>query len=366
MPQPKYKISKYLLDCLKTKVEEKIAFRIFTKLDCRKTSELIQKSSDYTISESTLYRLFLLVENKNTPYLHTLDILSQFIGYKDWFSLEKYFNEISEFQHLYGVFPDQNQYNSLLSFNIHYGGLKPLYHFLEQFPNDLTFDKKVTLGQDIYRSLKTNPTSNLDFYKQFHTLPIIREGFFEIFADPDFSISDYEIGLGYYLKNIKPHTSSKSLQDYVFANSMLLRYYFLNGNKEKVVSIGKTLYLDLPLSEKDFIGIYAFPKMRYFCYKLFFNELTTGFNRAYFEWLINYIHEEITTADDMETRIMIHTICDSLQIYPKLQEEIFNAFFLRYNAFFSKLPTYIFKLPMKERLRFLDQNGATFFGAINQ
>ena len=362
MPKPKYKISDFLLSCLKFELESKLSFRIFTKLDCKKASQLIQSSCDQTISESTLYRLFLWQENKNYPYLHTLDIISQFVGYKDWIALEKHFNEIKEFKQLYGVFPDQQQYKSLLNINIHYGELKSLYHFLEQFPSDLAFNKKIILGEDIYVSLKNNPNGNLDFYKQFHSLPIIREGFFELLADPNFSIPDYEIGLGYYLKNVKPHESVKSMQDYIFANSLLLRYYYLKGNKDCVIKLGKELYLNLLLSEEDSQEIYMFPKMRYFSYRLFYDDVTVGFNQDYFEWLLDFTFKENSNTSSIESRIIINTICDTLQIYPNIQEETYQQFAIRYPAIFSKLPDYISKLPMHDRLRFIDPNGATFWG----
>ena len=364
MPKPIHKISDYNLNHLKSKLEEKLTFRILTKLDCKKASEAIQFENDKSISESTIYRLFLLEGNKNTPYQHTLDILAQFIGQKDWFSFESYLIEITDFQNLYGVFPGQQQYKSLLSFNIHHGGLKPLYHFLEQFPTDISFDKKEILGKDIYKSLKNNPNSNVEFYKEFHALPIIREGFFELLADPDFSIPDYEMGLSFYLKNIKPHHSIKALQDYIFANSLLLRYYFIKGKKANVLELGKALYLDLSLSEKDLGAVYVFPKMRYFCYRLFFDEATVGFNQNYFDWLLDFVFRELENTNLIETRIIIHTVCDTLQIYPKLQEEIFNQLVLKCPHIFTKFPNYIFQLPMKERLRFVDSNGATFFGAI--
>jgi hypothetical protein len=235
-----------------------------------------------------------------------------------------------------------------------------LYHFLEQFPTDISFDKKVILGEDIYKSLKTNPNGNLEFYKQFHSLPIIREGFFEIFADPDFSIPDYEMGLSFYLNTIKPHQSFKALQDYIFANSLLLRYYFLKGKKDTVLTLGKDLYLALSLSEKDLKEMYVFPKMRYFCYRLFYDEATTGFNQNYFDWLIDFIFRELENANLIETRIIIHTVCDTLQIYPRLQEEIFNQLVLKCPYIFTKFPSYIFQLPMKERLRFVESNSATF------
>ena len=361
MPRPKYKISEYLLTSLKFQLESEISFRIFTKLDCKKISELIQHKCEQTISESTLYRLFIWRENKNTPYVHTLDILAQFLGFKDWFSLEKYFNEIKEFKHLYGVFPDKQQYASLLSLNIHHGDLKPLYKFLEQFQSDISTDKKFIIGEDIYASLKSNPTNNIEFYKQFHNLPIVREGFFEYLADPNFSIPDYEVGLGFYLRNVKPHESLRSLQDFIFANSLLLRYHFFKGNKEGVIKIGKELYSNLLLTEDDLKELYVFPKMRYFAYRLLYDEVTVGFNHNYFEWLLDFTFKEIQKTNVMETRILIHTICDTIQLNAKLQEETFNLFVLNCPEVFSNFPNYFLKLPMKERLRFLDPNGATFW-----
>jgi hypothetical protein len=360
MPKPKYKISEYLLSSLKFKLEEKLTFQIFTKLECRKVSELIKQEKDLSISESTIYRLFLWKGHDNLPYLHTLDIISQYIGFNDWFSLEKYFNELIEFQHLYGVFPDQQQYKSLLSINIHSGSLKPLYLFLVQFSSDLPFDKKVILGEDIHRSLIINPNSNLEFYKQFHNLTIVREGFFEILADPDFTIPDYEIGLGYYLNNIKPQESIKALQDYIFANSLLLRYYFQKGKKELVLKIGSLLYLDLNLSTKDLKEVYIFPKMRYFCYRLFYDECFTGLNKNYLEWLIDFTHSELRRDNSIESRVLLHTLLDTLEIYPKIQNETFNLFFINYPEIFSNLPNHILKLTMKQRLRFLDPNGTQY------
>jgi hypothetical protein len=116
----------------------------------------------------------------------------------------------------------------------------------------------------------------------------------------------------------------------------------------------------LSLYEKDVKEVYAFPKMRYFCYRLFYYEATIGFNQIYFDWLVDYIFKEIQNTNPMETRIIIHTFCDTLQIYPKLQEEIFNQFVLNCPDIFTKFPNYIFQLPMKDRLRFVDPNGATF------
>ncbi len=362
MPKPTYKISSYLLNGLKWEVEKKLNYRINTKLDCRKISSLIQDKTGKTVSESTLYRLFLWEGNQNTPYLHTLDIIAEYLEFKDWFSLEKHINDLIQFQSLYGVLPNEQQYKSLLSINFEQGSLKPLYAFLEQFPTDLTFAKKALIGEEIFKTLLTSKSDNLEFYKQFNSLPIVREGFFEIFADPDFQIKNYEIGLTFYLRQIIPHQSSRTLQDFIFANSLLLRYYFIKGNKDKVLEIGRQLYLELNLDDKDLKELYVFPKIRYYAYRLLYDFTINGFNYKYWEWLIDFSLKEAKNNKNIdEKRIIIHTILDVLSINQQLQEEVFSKLVLAFPEIFNLLPTYFFKLPIKNRLKYLDGNGSRFF-----
>lgn len=83
MPKPLYDINNFSLTELKKQVSLKVGFPIWTKPDCEKMSSLIEAETKNYISESTLYRIFLQ-NNANKPYLHTLDTLSKFCGYKDW------------------------------------------------------------------------------------------------------------------------------------------------------------------------------------------------------------------------------------------------------------------------------------------
>jgi hypothetical protein len=84
MPKPKYLLSEYTKKEIFKKLCIQVGFPIFTKLDCKKVSELITKSGFSGISESTIYRLFLWKGNKNMPYLHTLNTLAEFCGYESW------------------------------------------------------------------------------------------------------------------------------------------------------------------------------------------------------------------------------------------------------------------------------------------
>ncbi len=156
MPKPKYKISSFLLFNLKFQLETKLSYQIITKFDCKKLSQLIFEETNKTVSESTIYRIFLLEGYGHAPYIHTLDIFAEFLGYAEWFELEKILNELTNFQFLSGLFPDERKYKSLITFSIHSGQLKPVYNFLEQFNPDLSFEKKLLLGRQLFFTLKTN------------------------------------------------------------------------------------------------------------------------------------------------------------------------------------------------------------------
>ena len=359
MPQPKYKISTQLLTSLKWELEKKVYYPINTKLDCKKIAQLFQLKTGKSISESTLYRMFLWNEHQHTPYIHTLEIIAEFLDYKNWFELENRLRELIQFQNVFGAFPNEKHYTSLLSLTLNHGSLKPLYEFLQQFSSELSLDKKAILGEEIFLALSNNK-NNIQFFKLFHTVPVVREGFFEIFADPEFSITHYEIGLNYYLNQIKPHKSEKDLQDYIFANSLLLRHYFIRGLKDKVLEIGKRLYIDFQLDQNSLNDIYIFPKSRYLSYKLLFLYVQNGFNQTYWEWLYDFAIKSAIILPEVEKRIVIHTLLDVLQINPTLQEKTYFELQLLFPQIFSLQPSYVNKLTISDKISYLDANGSRF------
>jgi len=360
MPKPKYRISSFLLNNLKFRLETKLSYQIITKFDCKKLSHLIFEETNKTVSESTIYRIFLLEGYAHAPYIHTLDIFAEFLGYSEWFELEKTLNELTNFQFLTGLFPDERQYKSLITFSIHAGHLKPVYNFLEQFNPDLSFEKKLLLGRQLFYTLKTNPNSNLQFFKNFNSLPIVREGFYEYLADPDFTIPDYDKGLVHYLSSVKPNESNKSLQDFIFANSLLLRYYFFKKNKSKVLQLGKLIYLEISLTDKELTELHIYPKIRYLAYRLLYDFMLNGFNQSYWEWLEDFSTNEMNLGVLYEKRMILHTLLDVLQMNPVLQEQKMNEFYHQFPAVFTHFPNNFTKLSVKDRLYYLNPNASTF------
>ena len=361
MPKPKYILSTFYKSKLYWKLVETVCFPILTKSDCKKISDLIAIKNLPRVSESTLYRLLLLKNNDKTPYLHTLDILALFCGFANWHKLEHHFNEVSKFEYSYGKFSNRNnETNSLLKICIHRNDLKSLYEFSEQFDTSLNFEKKLILGAEFYYSLKSNKNKNKNFYKNFSQLPIVRESFYELFADPNFGIKDYELGLKYYLIGIKPGKSINSLQDFIFGNSLLFRHYYITNNKTEIKNIAKLLYEENNFSESDLNKINIFPRIRYLAYKLFYLYFINQVLKAkeYEEWLIDYAQKNINKLELLEKRILFYTIadvfCNNGFTLIEKQEELKKIF----KSIFNLLPDHIFRYDLKSIMPYLDQNAS--------
>jgi hypothetical protein len=361
LPKPKYILSPYLKNGLYWKVIETTSFPIYTKADCRKVCELFQIKGLPVISESTLYRLFLVEESDNMPYLHTLDILAKFCKYKNWFSLEKHLHELANFEWSIGKVHSNNKSPlSLLTVCIHHNELKSVYNFAEQFDETLEIEKKFILGAEFYKALKTNPNKNDLFFKNFSKLPIIRESFFEYMADPTFIIPNYEIGLKYYLFGIKPEHSAKSLQDFVFGNCLLFRYSFLHKNKLETKKLGVNLYETYNFSVKDLAQIHVFPRIRYLAYKLLYlNTINSVLEIEKHEtWLLNYVSKNLHKLSLEEKRIVFHTIADTFvnNTLTKIDKhrQLKNMFIDVTNT----LPAFVKEISLKDALPYLNRNAA--------
>lgn len=359
MPRPKYILSDYLKNGLYWKLTRTVNFPIYSKADCRKISELISLRNLTPISESTLYRLFLTNTRNNYPYIHTLDTLAVFCDFNNWHDLERRLNELQNFEWSFGNL-NEGKLNtkSLLKICIHRNELKSLYDFSEQFDESLEIEKKYLLGAEYFKSLKSNPNKNINFFKNLSKLPIVRESFFELLADPSFTIKDYEAGLKYYLLGIKPEHSNKALQDFVFGNSLLLRYYYLKNQVSNFKVLGKKLYVDYNFTTKDLSKINVFPRTRYLAYKLFYllhlNEISKV--EMHIEWLLTYAEKSKQGLNVGEQRILFYVIADafcncSLTTIEK-QLQLKNIFIDVYNS----LPANLYALPLKKALPYLDQN----------
>ena len=363
MPKPKFRVSPAILNLLKWKLEDALMFRINSKPDCKKAALVISDKIGKAISESTIYRLFLWENNENSPFLQTLENLAVFIGYSNWNLLETDLIDLGKFRVKSGIFADDYDKEplSLLLVCIETGNFHVLRKFLSQFPDNLSFEKKIILGEELYAALYRNPEATVAFYKAFHRIPIVRESFFEFFADPQFKLNKYEEGLKCYLENINPLSSIQCLQDYLFANSLLLRHYFFTKRIQELTALGHELYDSIHITQEQLEQIHIYPHIRYRTYFLLYQFAKNGFDESYWEWLMEYAVRLAQRNLRWEQKIVVHTVLDALQFdegYLNRSYAIFNA---EFKELFDLIPPHLLSRPIKDRLRFFDTNAAQIF-----
>lgn len=73
-----------MIQRLKENVESKFGRKIIYQRECNELSISIQEETEQVLSNSTLRRFFGFLATNSNPSLATLDILSEYCGYKDW------------------------------------------------------------------------------------------------------------------------------------------------------------------------------------------------------------------------------------------------------------------------------------------
>ena len=361
MPKPSYAIADYLFHGLKWIIEDHCGFRIFNKSNCQQVSTLITSKTQSSISGNTLYRIFLHPNNTNTPYLHTLNILAQFVDFKNWDDFCKYYQELYDFKFLSGKIFNNQEYKSLLNLSICNREFKSVYQFLEQFSGELSNHKKHLLGGEIYDILRFNTASYVPFFQKFHNVSIVRETFFEFLADPDFNVPQYEFGLKCYLKTVIPEKSLKDLQDFIFANSLIFRHSLLTKQYKKAILRGRLLYENHLYTANELDHLHVFPKFRYFAYYLLYRNLTIGFDFAYWEWFFQYTINNLDKSTLIERRIILHTCYESLSFEPNIQQSFLLETIQKYPKNYEHFPDKPEFMHPENVLRLLDTNASTFF-----
>jgi hypothetical protein len=314
MPKPNFIITDFQKNELFKKLCVKVGFPIRTKLDCKKVSELIEQAGLPGVSESTIYRLFLLKQYTNQPYLHTLHIFAKFCGFNDWSDFETVQNNTEDFILGFGKFQNKSsQFKSLIAICIHTNELKPLENYTEQFEDTTAVHFKEKFAEEIFQAVLTN-RNNETFFKSFYHFSVIREYFFEILADPTFSIPGYEAGIKYYLKDLKHEMSTKDLQDLVFGNCLLFRHYYVSKQVQKAKQIGRFLYTELNLTAEQLANIHVFPVARYLACRLMHLDLQQHVLQAhdFFDSICEDISSKMSRLTIEEQRILFYSLGEAL------------------------------------------------------
>lgn len=362
MPKPNYVLPDYLKQELYKLVCIRLGFPIRSKLDCRKLSEQITHVGLTSISESSLYRLFLLPGSSNRPYLHTLEILARFCGFNDWNDFEEKQNKLDAFAMGFGKSSKfSSPMKSLISVCIHNNEIKPLYYYTEQFEELEDVEIKVKFAEEIFESTLTN-ADNKYFFKEFSHIPVIREYYFEFLADPTFSISDYEVGIQYYLEDLRPGEKLKDLRDFVFGNCLLLRFYFSKGHWAKMASKAQELFHDNPLNEYQMEQIGVFPTARYLSCKIlylgFINEMNAL--RELVEWIFEFLRVRMYSLSREEQRIFFYSIGESFLMNTMVDLYFHDRLKLMFAHIFDIMPNKLFNQKLEKIIPYFNQNGSIY------
>ena len=357
MPKPLHELNPFSFAELRKFVRIKTGFPIQTKPECEKLADLIHANTSIHISSSTIFRIFISNEDSK-PYVNTLNGLSAFCGFKDWYDFENYVNEIEKFDFSYGkIFLKDKSVDSLLKLCIHNNQYDLLLDYTRQFPENLNYDKKIRIGYEFYNSLLNNPNSNSDFFEKFNSLPLIRESFFELMADPDFQVKDYEYGLNCYSENLKPFEKKKDFQDWIFANSLLYRHYYLSKQLEKASEIGELLYNDSKIKDDSIDELFIFPKIRYLSYKIWYFDLMNlekeKINHIIF--LLEYSNQNILFWSYYEQRIAFYNIAEVF-LNSNIDTVTVDSLKQIFKSTLSNLPNHIINKSLDKILPYMQEN----------
>ena len=266
---------KILLD----KIFNKTGIYITNKNECKLLSQIIANEKIGYLSESTLYRFFLYPNGNHKPYKNTLNILAQFCGYASWDNFVIYCDSVY-------LFTDANflnkTFDTIISGFVNQEKFSSLIDVFESV-SDENYKTKEYVGLRTFISFQKT-TSFSTFVKKYGQHDFVRNILFEALYDPFHRIQGYTDSIQNYLESTHP-SDTNYLQDYIFANAVLFRYFYFNDIL-KAKEIGKKLY-DFPISSNELDTIYIFPKARYVAYKMWYLHL----NEAKKNTLIDYLDE---------------------------------------------------------------------------
>lgn len=324
-------------------VNRTLGYKIKTKYDCSMLADDISKKNpDLKVSESTLYRLFLYNKRQKRPYQNTLDTVAKYVGFINF----EHFVDSLEIRIIgrqwNGRYKNNPEGNTLLKSCLKFQAFDPLYDYLESMDPDEEFDSPLhfDLGEDLYKALRQTPHSTKNFFDKFSALPIVRVSLFEILADPEFKINNYEYGLRRYLNGINDIQSIKGKQDYVFANSLLFRHYFKNGRQAEWERLGEKLFGEMALDESLVPEkVHIFPYSRQFAYQFLFDYFyaNRGKQRRLIEDVLSKIKNILPRLAHFEKRIFFFNMADAftiLQVPQRYEEDFKNTF----ESMFKDLP----------------------------
>jgi len=359
MPKPIYKISKHDINLLKKSVIDKIGYPISTKKDCQVLSEMISSKNYGMISAATLYRL-LLAPPIHIPYLHTLNILSVFLGHKSWHDLQIIFNKNPPLTIPTFVGESTTAYNNELLYQcLKHNSFKPVNDYFQEIHSQDNLFVKVELAISLFDGLLKNE-SNHSFFKEFSGNQLIRKYFFELCFDPCFRIAGYEYGLEQYIQNTPKNNTAEGFQDVVFANSVLFRHYYLNNHTRQAKETASQLYVKFEKKMEAMKSIHIYPYTRYLAYELFYHKMNHASKQtisASLEFILDFCSKVSDQKNKDDSRIVFHTVAETFTKCGLAESAVSVRLKNIFKEEFDNLPSSVFEKNLRQLLPYIDANG---------
>lgn len=357
MPKPLHRVSPKVIDRLKNHISLRASVPLASKADCARLSAEIELLLKKKISVSTIYRVFLHPK-PTTPYIHTLDVLAQYCGFKNWHDFETRVEQTEKLNILSNdLLTSNHPIDSLIKICIHQNQLKPVLTYAAQFTFPVEPEIGQRLGFEIYQALANNPHSNDKFFKLAHRLPLIRSCFFEMMADQNFLLKDYENGIKYFTSSARPGRGQLPGNDYIFGNCLLFRHYFVQKRTDDAIAVGKQLYqkFKFPLDQVQQFGLHV--SARYLAYK-FWYYILLGQQAKLKQYLTEIRHfwtEQMPVWRETEKKGILYYFGDAFTVCPALGhiEIILKSHF---SDFLETIPDFQMEQPLAKYLPILDMS----------
>ena len=344
---------------LKSQIQVKLCFTINSKPDCKKLSEILLLEGFGSVSETTLYRLFVNYSGI-VPYKNTLNILVRYIGYNDWENfIEAIENESSE--NLTIINKQAINENGLLYQCIALEADKPLQAYFESL-SDKSYEYQFRAGLDVFDSLK-QVKNQKRFFTTFIKNDFVKQYVLEYLFDPAFRIKDADYAYSLYANNLKPSFTLDDLQDFVFSQSVLFRHYYLQGALDKAIAVGKKIYVSNPFENNEIEALFIYPRIRFKAYKIWFLQLTGSDKISIEDYvidLLDYAKIAILSLDTLSKKAVFQAIAEVFchskvdYKYHLLLKDVFK------NEY-ALLPEKLFEKSIKYALPYFEANGLLHF-----
>lgn len=289
----------------------------------------IKTKTDKNLSASTLIRMFVSSSYKNTPYLNTLDILSDYATGKMWnqfCSQESIINE--------SVKNTDNQINlQLLEICFQNEDFKTVLDYMSYLPaeyDEVSPETQIKLSNLFGVSIR-NTNQRLALTKELAKTRQGRFLFFETFVDIDNLTGYYGQSLDFYERYGQVVDTKRKLNDYIFLQCMRFWKAWLLQDIKEVKKVGYQLFGKY--QPKEIIaanGVMFYPFARWHAYRLIYLNEANMLTQNLVEDAILLLESAIKFFNPNKTVIVLSKLFEALLITN--HSKLIYPLYLKYKA----------------------------------